>query len=526
MNAYDAVPYPSYAYSTSNPANLCTISRLFGVNSCNIETANVLELACAAGGNIIPLAARFPDARFMGIDLSEVQINQAKGTVSRLNLSNITFTAADLTDINLDGETFDYIIAHGLYSWVPAKVQDAILDLCSRSLAPNGVAYVSYNTLPGWNMVKTVRDMMLYHTRRFEDDPSQKVLEARRMLKFVSESITDTKEKAYYKNMLANEINLLSSAEDEYLLHDHLEASHDPSYFHEFIADAEKHGLQYLAEADLPSMYLGNSSELAAETLAEIKDIIQLEQYMDFINNRRFRKTLLVHKSQQINRSINNPDLDGYRLGLLMFPKRDKPIKDGELVEELELVHPQDDGISIVFTGKEMCACVLEMARAHPILMTQKEIGEKVAEKYSDVTASRAELELSSFLAELLFRGVITATLDPIHYTTTIEERPQVFDVARIQGETGSRVTNLFHEMPLLEDDRRLVMQYVDGTRSIPEIAQEVRQHIEKGELTIQKDGEAVELNNPEFSSILDEYILNHLGHFALNALLMKTDLP
>ena len=66
-------------------------------------------------------------------------------------------------------------------------------------------------------------------------------------------------------------------------------------------------------------------------------------------------------------------------------------------------------------------------------------------------------------------------------------------------------------------------MQYVDGTRSIPEIVRQVREHIEKGELTIEKDGVVGEVDNPEFSSILDEYTLNHLGHFALNALLMKT---
>ncbi len=523
MNSYDAVPYPSYAYSSTNPANSCTIARLFGVNACDIETANVLELACAGGGNIIPLAARFPNARFTGVDLSEVQIGQAKAMASRLELSNINFIAADLTEIDLDGETFDYIIAHGLYSWVPAEVQDAILDMCSRSLSPNGVAHVSYNTLPGWNMVQTVRDMMLYHTRRF-DDPAQKVLEARRMLNFVSESASESKD-GHYKKMLATEIDLLTTAGDEYLLHDHLEASHVPCYFHEFISNAGERGLQYLADADLPSMYLGNSSELAAETLAEIGDIIQLEQYLDFVNNRRFRRTLLVHESQKLKRNIEASDLEGYRLGLLLFPKRDETRQDGEIVEELDLVSLYNEKVSINVKGVELCTCFIEMARKHPIFMTVKEISELVAEKYPDITAEKAKKELNAFLVEMVFRGVITMSLDPGHYTATIEERPRVFDVARIQGEKDAKVANLFHEMALLGDDRRLVMQYVDGTRSIQEITQEVRKHIENGELNIRKDDEAIELAHPDFDSILNDYTLNHLAHFALNALLMKQDL-
>ena len=69
-------------------------------------------------------------------------------------------------DVGEDFGRFDYVICHGVYSWVPEAVQDRILEICARNLTPDGVAYVSYNTYPGWHARGLARDLMGFHVRR------------------------------------------------------------------------------------------------------------------------------------------------------------------------------------------------------------------------------------------------------------------------------------------------------------------------------------------------------------------------
>src|SRR5436309_1556438 len=85
-----------------------------------ISVARVLELGCAAGGNIIPLAARNPNASFIGIDLSSAQVESGRARIAQLGLSNIELRCESFSDAAAPDAAFDYIVCHGVYSWVPA----------------------------------------------------------------------------------------------------------------------------------------------------------------------------------------------------------------------------------------------------------------------------------------------------------------------------------------------------------------------------------------------------------------------
>ena len=148
--AYDAVPYASHPFPQSAPENLEAIAHLFGLAACPPAQARVLELGCASGGNLIPLAARYPQLQAVGIDLSTVQVQQGQQDIARAGLGNVTLQNMNLEEVDASLGQFDYIICHGVYSWVPPAVQTAILRIASENLAPDGVAYISYNTYPGW----------------------------------------------------------------------------------------------------------------------------------------------------------------------------------------------------------------------------------------------------------------------------------------------------------------------------------------------------------------------------------------
>ena len=130
-----------------------------------IETSRVLELGCASGGNLIPHAVNYPKGQYVGVDLSKTQIDSGLEQVKSLGLKNIELKCCSITDIDESFGKFDYIICHGVISWVPDFVRDKIFEISSKNLSKNGIAYISYNTLPGWNMVRSIRDMMLYHAK-------------------------------------------------------------------------------------------------------------------------------------------------------------------------------------------------------------------------------------------------------------------------------------------------------------------------------------------------------------------------
>src|SRR5262245_30879492 len=139
---YDALPYPSMPFAYTQPSHLAALARVYGLEAPPAEDARVLELGCASGGNIIPLAARFPKAHFLGIDLSSRQVEAGNRRAAALGLGNIDIRQGDLAEIRLRGQTFDYVICHGVFSWVPQAAQDAILQLCADTLSPNGLAVI------------------------------------------------------------------------------------------------------------------------------------------------------------------------------------------------------------------------------------------------------------------------------------------------------------------------------------------------------------------------------------------------
>ena len=159
---YDTTPYTSNSFPQSAPGHLAAIAHLFGLEVADVSTARVLEIGCAAGGNLMPFAAAHPAACVVGIDLSQVQVDHGRARAQALDIDNLELLASDIARIELDAlGQFDFVIAHGVYSWVPPEVQEALLSALRRSLAPEGVAYMSYNVYPGWKAKEIVRDAML-----------------------------------------------------------------------------------------------------------------------------------------------------------------------------------------------------------------------------------------------------------------------------------------------------------------------------------------------------------------------------
>ncbi|MBV8140463.1 MAG: class I SAM-dependent methyltransferase, partial [Verrucomicrobia bacterium] len=188
LTVYDEVLYPAAVFPQTHPNRLATVAFLRGMQPAPIHRCRVLELGCGVGANIIGMAFQLPTSEFIGLDLAQRPIASGQASVIELDLRNVSLHAMDLCDANPERfGRFDFIIAHGLYSWVPQPVRERILAICREMLNPQGVAYISYNAYPGNHLRDLVRGMMRFHTAGFED-PVDKVGQARGLLKFLAES--------------------------------------------------------------------------------------------------------------------------------------------------------------------------------------------------------------------------------------------------------------------------------------------------------------------------------------------------
>ncbi|MCE4226448.1 methyltransferase domain-containing protein [Methylobacterium sp. C25] len=326
-SSYDEVPYTSRAFPATDPRRLSAIARLFGLNPPSPAEARVLEIGCAGGGNLLPLAARLPEAHFVGIDASGTQIAHALAQAETLGIENVRFEHRLVQDLDETFGSFDYVICHGVYSWVPSEVQDAIFDACRKRLTPDGVAFISYNTYPGWKTREIVRDAMMFHTGGVEDLRA-KLGHGRGMLDFMREMAAPG---TLFTEILQGEAPGIATGEDAYLIHEFLEAHNTPCYFHDFAGRARGAGLAYLADSTLATMFADNLEPSARERLmiACGGDQVVLEQYLDFCRNRQFRQSLLVHadKTPQIDRRLTDERLKGLQYRSLFHSR--SPDADG-----------------------------------------------------------------------------------------------------------------------------------------------------------------------------------------------------
>ncbi|HMB91657.1 MAG TPA: class I SAM-dependent methyltransferase, partial [Rhodothermales bacterium] len=309
--AYDEMLYPNRAFPQTHPERLATIATLYGLHPAPPTQCRVLEIGCGHGWNVFPMAYDLPESEFLGFDIAARPIALGTEDAKTLGLDNLRLEQRDILDDNADLGCFDYIIAHGVYTWTPPAVRDRVLMLCHKHLAPQGVAYISYVVYPGGYMTQMTREMMQFHMQHFEGAHNQ-VRQARAMLKLLVDAQV---EDSPYRMLLEHAYQRVSVYPDEYLYHDDLSTSRDPCYFHQFADHARRHQLQYLSEA----VYFENFQPLfpphVKAALDSLGDNLTLrEQYLDFLHGRNFRQSLLCHQEAEIVREDQRAALNGMYL--------------------------------------------------------------------------------------------------------------------------------------------------------------------------------------------------------------------
>ncbi|RYX97218.1 MAG: methyltransferase domain-containing protein [Comamonadaceae bacterium] len=464
--AYDDAPYESNAFGQSHPARIAAIAHLLGLDPPPVETARVLELGCASGGNLIPLALHFARAHFTGVDISGRQIASGAQRAARLGLKNIELRHAGIESLTAADGKFDYIICHGVYSWVPEPVRDALLRVCGENLADGGIAFVSYNTLPGWHFVQPVRDLMLYWTQDIVD-PAEKSRVAREVLGSVKDIAAEPAGNIYRK-----EADTLRPAGASYVLHDHLELHNAPCYLKDFVAHAERHALAYLGDAAFTLPGLLESTPLLtglAEKYAA-GDIVRAEQLLDFLRNRRFRETLLVRKAMQplIRRSSALERLDGLHFRLVETLHKDPPIAAHMAAlwchPETAIYRTRSSAFKAQSASASKALAWLAGRGSAGATFTLRDLtiaAGLAAETETDMTDGKRHL--AALVWELLGSTTLRAYACAIRAPTP-GRLPMASALALADAALGAASTsNVFHEHVKLGDIQRRLLQLLDG---------------------------------------------------------------
>ena len=478
---YDQFSYPSAPFDYSHCRRLETVARLFGMQPAPLPGARVLELGCGDGSNLIPQAENYPEATFVGIDYAELPIDQGRALIQQVGLTNVELRAQNVMDLDPASGPYDYVIAHGLYSWIPPAVQRRTLELLPQLLAPQGVAFISYNTLPGWHLRRTVRDLMLIHTAQIHE-PSEKVAQARAILQWVT---TAARENDPYRTYLEKEMDLLDRKPDGYLYHDHLEDQNEALYFREFISRARDVGMQFLGEAEIAYMFWHDIPAKQQQDLARLP-VEVAEQLMDFIRNRSFRKTLLCHQDVELNR---HPSLEVLRS---MYYGMEKPASlEGLDLARAEPLRLQVGGNFLEIAQPLAQAALVELCMAYPQSLNPADVARQAVERlqlagvpFSGDTPAAVD-EVSRFLWNLASAGILEVYAHPPQMLTTVSPRPRVSPLVRHHAHHAQYTTNRKHMWVKLDDVSRRTLTLLDGTRPREEVVTAVAGSIARGEIQV-----------------------------------------
>ena len=310
---YKELGYKSYPFPFTTPAYLEAYGTLVGLNTPPAKTARVLELGATYGGNIISQAVHNPEATFVGIELSQDQVEKGNKIISDAKLDNVSLIQGDIMNFDETLGTFDYIIAHGFYSWISDEMKDKLLDIISNHLADNGIAYVSYNTYPGWHTMEEVRQLMLFANRDHDElTHKEKVLRGKTVGSLVGSQILNYDNLKERNSKFLGALRSVMQKDDYYVGHDHLEPHNDPCYFYQFNDHLKAHNLTYVCDADLTLSMVRTYDESIADKLEKLAPNSQAdqEQYLDFMLDTTFRKSIICKESaaKDISYDVANPD--------------------------------------------------------------------------------------------------------------------------------------------------------------------------------------------------------------------------
>lgn len=484
LYGYDAMPYPSAPYPYSHPDHLATLAQLFGLATQDVSSARVLEIGCADGANLIPMAAASPEGHFVGIDLSARQIGAGQQAIEELGLSNIHLLQQNLDDWKTD-ESFDYIIAHGFYSWTPRETRDQLLKFCREHLRSTGIVFVSYNVLPGWQDRLVIRQWLqseLIGTQLSEADRMANVQMLLQRLERMLQSSTTSRDAE-----LAKEVRQLLQWSPAYLRHDLLEDFNEPVTVSQFLEHIGMHGLQFVAEADLATMVGTDLPREMARGFASIgRSLRSREQLIDLLTRRPFRQSLLCLAGNALSSQLQPARVATLFAVSMLRPT--EPCAMEEIANRLatngSMTFVAKNGFRLTVRDPRQATVLLRLSEIWPMGEQVRKLWEQtawlIASTGADTKSPKSEDEVGlDALCALLLAAFLERTLELHTLRPRVEghagQFPTTTRLVRWQVMRQEWVTNMRHDVVPLDPILKQLLPWLDGRHDRSQIGDALR---------------------------------------------------
>lgn len=431
-------PYPSYLHMHFHPGRFGVMPLLRGLEPPDPTRCRMLDIGCGDATSLLFFASEFPEARFTGFDLDAGLIRAGQQTARDLGLANVALEARDLLTVDRSLGEFDYIAAHGFYSWVPPAVRERLWRLLDELLAPHGLAYVSFNAYPGCHFREASRRLIAHHTRRLTDAPAV-IRESQGLLRFLASLEPDGH---LYRQLLKEEAEAMLDRQPEQIFFDELSDCYYPFYLSEFLESAEQAGFSYVGESSWAAMTPDAFPAPVRDTLARIPDWPARMQYRDFFEGCRFHRVILCRAAARPG------EIDPAALGRTFVTAAFTQREAGHFVAENgQEIHTEDPAVQAALG-------ILAGAAPRPV-------------PFARLGACGMEPSAACrLLLGLWARDAASFSLTAPRAADTAVERPAASRLARYRLQTTADLHSMFGQTVEFQDPQdRQLLRLLDGTR-------------------------------------------------------------
>jgi len=450
MRATEDIRYPAYLHQYAQIGYLSALLSSYGVSSPPLEQAVVLELGCAYGTNLLVMAEAHPEARFIGFDIDLEAIEEAQSVAQEAKLTNVEFVASSNMLESLKHHTFDYILAHGLFSWVSDEVKEEILQLCQTTLSRDGVGYINYNCNPGWLNASSIRELFINDIKNVKG--AERIDRFRDKLSSFKGALQNVSDNKKAKAYLQREVELLEERNDGFLAGEMFSEHNDPFYISEFCQWLDEYELEYLGDAN-PALHIQVDPPKEVQILiGECSgNVIKQLQTIDFLEHRKFRSSLVRKKRSPSAIKKESPEKNStYKL----HSPLKRMVKHGDCIE-ITLMDEK------VIRAPHFSAPFFSQFESSHIAST--------GDTFQTLTRAQKP-DFEHLLLTLLSSHFIIPSSDSERWSPICEKRPQISLLNRVFHKKYGFIYNANKRSVSPPNLRSL--QYMDGRHTTEEIAQ------------------------------------------------------
>ncbi|WP_367870096.1 methyltransferase regulatory domain-containing protein [Luteolibacter sp. Populi] len=444
---YSEKRYPALSHPVTDISRLAVAARIAGLQRLPLPGGcKVMEFGCASGHNLLPMAARYPKSEFTGLDYSDTAIRNARKASWEAGLENVLFEVADLEHWR-PSHPCDYLIVHGVFSWVPDAVKAKILDLCGQVLSNAGIACISYNTLPGWSLKRDVVPLI----RSLAGNPAAaglggNVVEVAESLAAMAGSAT-----AHAANLQAACREIVRKG-PEVLPFDDFAPVCDAVYFAQIAGWAAERGLRYLGEADIRENLPDGIDPAALEALAPLAaEPLLLQQMLDLLSGRTHRNSLFCREEAPLEDATTTAVVLQFAVGL-----GERPLP--EAGEESRVVK--------AFRGVVEGHC----ASCVPVQQLMEETAARLGGGWEPTRHSQ---EIAQWIFHSARMGTLELRADGVESATEVPGFPTVSRLNRYFAGNGQPVVDARHATCRYPEGHEKLLATMDGTRSLEDLGAE-----------------------------------------------------